>query len=79
MVSPEEGFRSAILCFSIMMTMEKLLANIGDFTHVKPMSKIYVTVSPSAFLRLKYYFLFPVFKISGPLFFLYRSSLAPSI
>jgi hypothetical protein len=38
MVSPEEesnGFRKVMLCFSIIMTMEKLLVNIGDITYVK--------------------------------------------
>jgi hypothetical protein len=38
MVSPEEGsngFRKVMLCFSIIMTMEKVLVNIGDSTNVK--------------------------------------------
>lgn len=38
MASPEEGsngFRKVMLCFSIIMTMEKVLVNIGDITYVK--------------------------------------------
>jgi hypothetical protein len=36
---PEEGsnvFRKVMLCFSMIVKMEKVLVNIGDITHVKP-------------------------------------------